>query len=686
ARTAPTATTDAGGHARFAGLRPGAYEVALPGSLPQLRVELAAGRTTARLLLPEPVPFGGRVVDDAGLPVADAEILVSETSGRGDLGAVVARTDAGGWFHAEALVERARVFARHPDHGPSNSVRLQPDGDCELALEPAGRRVEVRVFDGDGGPVADAYVALAPRSHGTDMVLPQHGRTDRSGAIVFTDPGEREATVVASRSDLPPAIAELPTDTDALTLVLGAGGTVRGIAVDERGEPLADQPVAATLTHARSNEPAGPLLARTVRTRADGTFEFARLPVGPLKVWIGGHDPADSLHGFLNRYVVAGADVDVEPGATHELRLVARAPTALHGRLRDGDGHDLAGFWIVAVPTRGVAFHRLGRARSARTAADGSFALAGVDPTTTYCLGAFPPAAQIDQLDSFPTAIRYAAAGDAPTEFTLRTAWQPCGRLRCRVVAPPGQAVAGTVLELRHREFCFPTTRAVSVDGSCEFGPLPPGDYYLAVATSESGTLTLPVVMPDDGSDVDLDAVQLALPARVVVDLHRQGGGSVADLRVVGRLAIGDKYVTATTDASGRAVLPALPPGEAIVLVHGPGMQPIERRLTLTDGPQWLELEAEPAAAVALTFRYAPVDNPFLINGPLLVDVVRPGGDIVFSDNVGAATSPGVFELTTGLPAGDYTVRATSLWNASAAIELHVERDRPVAAEATLRL
>ena len=53
------------------------------------------------------------------------------------------------------------------------------------------------------------------------------------------------------------------------------------------------------------------------------------------------------------------------------------------------------------------------------------------------------------------------------------------------------------------------------LDGSCEFGPLPPGDYYLAVATSESGTLTLPVVMPDDGSDVDLDGCRRAVECSV---------------------------------------------------------------------------------------------------------------------------------------------------------------------------
>lgn len=682
----PSARTGPDGRAAFANLPRGPYELALPGTLPRLRVALQPGSNTVRLELPDAVSFRGAVVDADGRAVAGAEIVVSETSGRGDLGAVVARTGADGRFTAVSQLERARVFARHPDHGRSTSMRLQPDCSVRLALERARRRVTVLVVDGDDRPLADAYVAIAPRSRSTDMVLPQHGRTDASGRRVFGDPGAREASVVASHRGFAAATVELPPRTTELTVRLTAGGTVRGTAVDERGDPIAGRPVRATLTHSRSNEPAGPLLGREVRTGDDGSFVFPRLPAGPMKIWIGGHDAAESLHRFLNRYVIAGADVEVREGGTHDVRLVGRRPHEIRGRLRNGAGAALSGWHVVALPDHGVAFHRLARGRSARTRADGSFAVHGVAEDATYCLGAFPPGARLTKFDQWPTAICFASAARGQHEFVVASDPRPRSRLRCRVLTPSGAAAVGTAIELRHREFCYPTTRFTAPDGSCEFGPLPAGDYFLSVAAGATGTLTLPVSIRPDGSDEDLGTIQLALPAQLTVNLWRSDGGAVAGARVVGRLTAGDKYVSATVDATGRATLPALPPGDARLLIHGPGIEPVERTLTLTGGPQWLEVDVEPAATVPMRFDFAPVDNPFVIDGPLLVEVRTRSGEVVFTDNVGATTKPGRFELTTGLPTGTYEVRATSMWNASATVEFDVTGDGRAHVAATLRL
>ncbi|MCR9246973.1 MAG: sigma-70 family RNA polymerase sigma factor [bacterium] len=664
--------TDGEGAADLVDLRPGPWQVALPGALPRLRVDLLPGDNQARLELPPSVEFDGRVTDHRGRPVADAEIVVSETSGRGDLGAGVAHSDALGRFRATSLIDRARVFARHPDHGRSTSMRIEAGGSVRLELEAATRTVAVHVTNAAGDPIPAAYVALAPRSQATDMVLPQHAIADTDGKARFADPGARSTTIVASAPGYAPSRTALPQDADHAVVVLTAGGTVRGIAVDEAGRPLAGRPVAATLTQPRSNDPAGPLLARMVRTDATGTFLFERLPVGPIKIWIGGHDASESLHPFLNRYIVAGVDVDVQLAGDHEVRLTGHRPHELSGQLRSASGTPLAGWHVVAIPTDGVTFHRLGRGRSAKTGPEGTFVIAGVAADTRYCLGAFPPGAASDRLDRFPVATQFASVDEERHDFVVQTARPPSGRLRLRVLAPDGTPATRTTIELRHREFCYPMTQRTAAGGECDFGMLAPGDYYLAMVTSGAGTLTIPVTMPADGSDIDLGAVQLEYPTQLTVHADHPSGDTVAGLRVVGRLAIGDKFVSARTDYAGQAMLPPLPPGNGRVLVHGPGIAPVERDVRFEPGRQWLAVELEPATAVTFAFEFAPVENPFVIDGPLRVQVHDSNGRLVLADNVGAAKSPGLFELATGLLPGRYVVTARSLWNASARAEIDV--------------
>lgn len=667
------ARTDANGIAVFAEQPVGPYELMLPGALPRSRLLLQAGANTARLVLPAPNRFSGTVIDAAGYPIADAEILVTETACRADTGAVVAITDRDGNFATACAHVRGRVFARHADYARSSTMRLDPGADVKLTLQPSRRRVAVTVVDAAGAPMPDCYVALAPRSPQRETILTQHGRTDAAGRCTFLDPGSDDASVVASFGDLAPSIEALPAAATELTVRLTAGGCVHGVAVDASGRPLGDRIVAAAVTTRHSNDPAAALVTRQVRTAADGSYRFTALPSGSIEVRMRGADASRSLHAFLNQFILAGGEVELAAGETRELQLTARPFDELGGSLCTPDGQPLDGWHVVAVPRNGIAFLRIGRSRAARTSPDGTFRVPGVSRGSEYDLGVFDPGANLAGRDEFPLATGRAVVGGADARLVVEPNANPGAMLTCRVLAPNGQAAAREVVELKRVDFWFPNTRTTALDGSCSFGPLAAGEYMLAVAAKSSGTRSLVVRIPADGRDVDLGAVRLESPTRLCVHLNGRGAG-LGGMRVVARTLLGDKFVGGRTDWRGQVRLKALPPGSGRVLVHGPGIAPQELALELEAGRQDIDVGVRPAPTVALRFPFDPVENPFLIDGPLWIEI-RDGNDaLVFRDGVAAAREPGLFCFDTGLLPGRYRVRATSLWNATADLEFTVAR------------
>lgn len=249
---------------------------------------------------------------------------------------------------------------------------------------------------------------------------------------------------------------------------------------------------------------------------------------------------------------------------------------------------------------------------------------------------------------------------------------------------PGGQPCVGASLELRALRFHGPVARPVADDGTCEFGPLAAGDYWLAISAPGLGMRTLEVHVADDQEDVDLGTITLDVGARATVRVHSPQGTLLPGARVIAMNLVGDKSVAALTDANGRAELPVLPPGDAQLVVHGPGLSPVQRVVQLAPGQQEIDVEAEAGVTVPMQATFALADNPFTVNGPLHVQIWR-GDALVLEDYLGAVSARGQFDLTTGLPPGDYRVVARALWNARAEAQFVVTPSRPPA-PVTLRL
>ncbi len=669
--------TDRNGVAVWKAVPAGDYDVAFAGAISKHKVTLVAGTHTITLELPPPIAFAGVVVDQDGHPVAEAEIVVSETSLRGDLGAVVARTRVDGSFAASAPLSNGRVFAQHDRFRTSVGTRLEAATALRLVLQPLRRDLEVTVRDAKGHAVRGAYVAVVPRSSGLSLLPPQHARSDDTGRCHFRDPGNGEASVIASHDGLSPATADLAPNTAAITLILLPGTRLHGTLRDAAGAALPDTQVLLACSDQRSNEPVAPLLARAVRTDAHGSFVVQQVPLGSVQVQVFGEVP--TARGLLPfPWLLAATDVDVVAGENPPIDLRAASSQAVRGRLLDAAGLPVAQYNVIAVPTQGTAIHRAFRTRGASTDPEGNFVVLGLAPDEDYELGAFLPDGPRQREAAFPVASGRARPGAPPVTLQLSPRLPTC-RLHVRVLGPDGRPHPGASLELRSLAVQWPHGKSAAADGSAAFGPLSAGDYWLAVVAPGLGTRVLPVQVENDQSDLDLGLVTLQSPARLQVLVCDDVGKVMPGVRLIARGRVGDKFVGATTNTYGLATLAALPPGEVDVLAVGPGIAPRSTRTLLHAGEQRLELAVQHAATVPLQFTFALADNPFVVNGPLHVRVQAIDGSLDFEENLGAVTARGRFECATGLPPGRYRVVARALWNASAHGEFDVPAGREVA-------
>jgi RNA polymerase sigma-70 factor (ECF subfamily) len=667
---AHSARTDHAGAAMFFSLAPGDYDITWPGAISKRRLELTAGTQTATIELPPPIEFAGTVVDEHSRPVAGADIVVSESSLRGDLGTIVARSHADGSFQATAMLGNGRVFALGHGHRSSIGARLEPVRTLRLTLPAAQREVVVTVKDERDRACRGAYVAIVPRSTALSLLPPQHGRTDGDGRCHFHDPGAGEASVVASVDGHAPTSADLPPQATELVLTAVVGGTLRGRVTDATGTGLGNLSVRLAVADQRSNEPVAPLLARATRSANDGSFAFAHVPLGLVQVQV--HGELAEAPGLLPfPWLLASADVEVDGTEPAAINLVATRGPRLRGRVLDADGRPAANHNVLAVPTLGTALHRTFRTRGTATAADGTFSIDGLAADETYDLGVYPPGGPRGRDANFPFAFGRGAPGQESVTLNL-PARTPRAALHVRVLGPDGRPHGNATLELRHVLLQSPTTRPSGPDGTAKFAPLAAGEYWLVVMAPGLGTTTLPVTIADDQVDLDLGPVTLQPPARLVVQVADARGRVRSGVRVIAAHTLGDKSVVATTGDDGRAPLPVLPPGRTRLVVQGPGVVPLVLEQDLQAGPQLVDVTVRDAVTVPLQFRFALADNPFVVNGPLHVRIERSDGEFVTEENVGAVSARGLFECPLGLSPGRYRVVARALWNGVAKAEFEV--------------
>jgi hypothetical protein len=349
--------------------------------------------------LPRMSVIGGRVLDDLGEPIAAVTVWVLQTryiQGRRQLVATGtnARTDITGRYRLlslppgdYAVMATARdtwphdsdpkqVFGYAPTYFPGTSTSTQAQrvklgvgqetSGIDFSLV-AGRtsRVSGIATSASGLPLGGETVTMMQEIGGPTMwmgsavaVTSTKAAGDGTWTLSNIPPGEYRLSIrSAARSDQPAQEGQLTinvagTDVEGVSLVAGAGGTVRGEVVTDDGSPLP-----AGFDRMQVRPPFNPNARMMIsvlhpdngRVQSDGSFEVQGvlsetvLSIGPLPgewtlkaIEVQGRDIADLPLPIEHGKTLSGVRV-----------VLTSRPTIIRGALRDGRQNPAEGTVIV---------------------------------------------------------------------------------------------------------------------------------------------------------------------------------------------------------------------------------------------------------------------------------------------------------------------------------------------------
>jgi len=285
-------------------------------------------------VLGPPALIAGTVVDDAGLALADTEVVLKgfnadrfrlsgEERKHGELigdwytDTRISRSDARGRFSfgelsAGSYSLQARLTGR--PSSPSVQVALA-EAERREAIElvlATGSRLRGRVLDPEGRPVPGTYLSvepLAPRATSDRSDRSSATRSDAEGRFEFLGlkagdyrlhaqpwlPEDRDSDTPL----LPTYLKPVATDASELTLVLPRGATIRGTLRDAQGAALFGYSIVAA-----SGEDRAPIAT----TDANGEFKLAVLQGSSTDLEVRGSPGGASWEEvfLVERSVVAG--------------------------------------------------------------------------------------------------------------------------------------------------------------------------------------------------------------------------------------------------------------------------------------------------------------------------------------------------------------------------------------------
>jgi hypothetical protein len=284
------------------------------------------------------VTIGGKVLDDAGKPVAGAKLgirftgqSVSPGTSRGHEAFSVAD---GSWSATNFpnSLEDAAIYATHEDFVPVMIYgRSEPPSFKDellrqqhvIRLTPA-LRVSGQVVAPDGSPVPEADVRIGGLSVGF-----RTGKTDASGRFSIGGQAPRKTTIsahakgygrVAQTLDITPRTPEIRLTLNPPTLR-------KGIVVDTTDQPIAGVRVSSTPTHTKDSDPLSEFRDLRTETDSEGRWEWDGGPEGEIGI-------SFSKEGFATR-----RRVPIRPG-TDETVTKLSPPRMVKGVVIDADSGD----------------------------------------------------------------------------------------------------------------------------------------------------------------------------------------------------------------------------------------------------------------------------------------------------------------------------------------------------------
>ncbi|HTL36711.1 MAG TPA: sigma-70 family RNA polymerase sigma factor [Kofleriaceae bacterium] len=625
----------------------------------------------AALSLARGAALAGRVVDEKGLPVANARVVATSASNPQPVDFVDPYRDAvvtaadGSFSIATLSAGTWRVTATAGHYAPTTSAPVALDGEharngFELQLE-AGAVVHGTVRDASGAPVAAANVSVVVRSY-LAWRERREAFTDATGTFSIDGLAPRAVDVVAWHDSGASAI--VPADLAAkrehdITLTLDVTGTITGHVVDDGGQPIGDAQVMVVPEDISGAVDRAAWSVRGIQetiTDQGGAFRFAGLPDGSYRVGAvrpGASDSALSL----------SAGVLTKPNGA-PVKIVVGPEGHAFGKIELADGRPVTAFTISVGGTRQVPF----------VTKNGAFAISA--PAGTYDLVVAGP--------GFVTTnnqVTIAEGKDTDVgTLTVHAGRSISGRVLDEYGAPVPHATvaAGALLSGGGAELYIKSESVAAKDtetddqGRFVLAGFPPGSLTVIAGTANAGR-SASVQLAASSDSVTLDLV-----------LHATGGltgkvtrnGQPLGDTVVIASPIGAMWSSffVTTGPDGMFAFDSLAPGSYVVypMLGGKGKGPMNnylRRVEVTlDKKANVEIDAtQGSAALAIsvkTAKGAPVPMAGLIAIQLLLDPhtaeeLRDGAHMPVADRTipmyGGRVQEGVASIESMRP-GAYTV------------------------------
>jgi Carboxypeptidase regulatory-like domain len=293
------AKSDDKGKATLRPVHPGwlSVEVTAPGYAPNgnfTSVGSAGAVAKMHVTLHRGVSVSGRVVDEAGKPIAKAHVSANDTSAWGwsrDADSVL--SDDKGQFTIAALAPGAHALsASDGEHAiartPPITVASQPITGIEIKMK-AGGTLSGTVVDTDGKFVPFATVRVA----GTGAMMWTAARqvtTDKVGTFELRGLVRTKLQARAESDTSASKVTDVDLTTDGakkgLKLVLDVGGVIAGSVVDDKGQPVPEVEVHAfpDIMDGAAMKSASLAGMSSTTSGGDGSFTIHGLPDGSYKL------------------------------------------------------------------------------------------------------------------------------------------------------------------------------------------------------------------------------------------------------------------------------------------------------------------------------------------------------------------------------------------------------------------
>ena len=430
-----------------------------PETLDVAALEPFERRTGLKIVLEAGRLAFGRVVDEDDVPVAGAEIRLTEPPPTGDpmdaMRMVRSQreepeepsqlSDGEGRFEIADLAAgrydlevRANGFApvRVPGVRVTEAERRTDFGTVVLI---PGASIEGRVTDPDGGAIEGAEVTVEVERRHMIGVRPESKetvKTDSRGRFVVADllPGKPVTLMVSKEGYGSEAVASLnPPIDEPLAIVLDLSGRIKGRVVDKRGEPIRMATV-MTRPDFRATTP-GKMIrphnrrAAWDRTDVNGEFLIEDVEPGTLQV-------TANADGYQQQ---TRTGVELKAGVELELELVLDVGAVVEGTVTTADGVPLVQASInVSEPMEGFTGGRLISAHG-QTDVEGRYRVAGapVGPATI--------SVHHENGEQLSKSIEV-EPGTNVVDLVLERGFEVSGQ----VVTPDGTPAAGANLSIQH--------------------------------------------------------------------------------------------------------------------------------------------------------------------------------------------------------------------------------------------